>query len=289
MPGNALTFDVEDWNQLVEWKLTGAMPACSPRVVALTRSILEVLDRAGVRATFFVLAQVARAAPPLVREVQAAGHEVASHGWSHALVYRQTREAFARETRDAKTLLEDITGAPVCGYRAAEFSVTRASLWALDVLAELGFQYDSSVFPIAGSRYGIADAPLAPYTVRTASGAALVEVPLTACEWAGRRWPVGGGGYFRLFPYGVTRAALARVNARGRPAVVYLHPYEFSAEPLRLAARAWRGRLAAARYTVFHNFNRQANRHRFERLLRDFHFTPIAEMLQNGCADAAVL
>jgi polysaccharide deacetylase family protein (PEP-CTERM system associated) len=286
---NALSVDVEDWNQLVEWKLTGSMPACSDRVVRQTTQMLETLERYGVRATFFVLAHVARAFPALVRAIHDGGHEVASHGWSHVLVYRQTRDEFARETRAAKALLEDTIGAPITGYRAAEFSVTRASLWALDVLAEQGFRYDSSIFPIEGRRYGIPDAPRAPFRLTTASGTDLVEVPLTVCEWAGRQWPVGGGGYFRLFPYTVTQRALARVNALGRPAVVYLHPYEFSREPLRVTGVPWRRRLAGARYTVFHNFNRQAYRRRFERLLADFEFGPIAGLLQHGHQNAAVL
>lgn len=286
---NALSVDVEDWNQLVEWKLTGRLPACSDRVVRLTTQMLETLDRHGVRATFFVLAPVARAYPALVRAIHASGHEVASHGWSHVLVYRQRRDEFAAETRDSKALLEDTIGAPITGYRAAEFSVTRASLWALDVLAELGFQYDSSIFPIAGRRYGIPDAPQAPFRITTAAGADLVEVPLTVCEWAGRYWPVGGGGYFRLFPYRVTRNALARVNELGRPAVVYLHPYEFSHEPLRVSEVPWRRRLTGARYMVFHNLNRQAYRRRFERLLADFEFEPIAGLLQHGYQNAALL
>ncbi|HEV3139783.1 MAG TPA: DUF3473 domain-containing protein [Vicinamibacterales bacterium] len=279
---NALTFDVEDWNQLVEWKLTGTMPECSSLVVGLTHDILETLSRHNVRATFFVLAHVARAFPALVRDIHAASHEVGSHGWSHRLVYRQTRDEFASETRDAKALIEDVIGAPIAGYRAAEFSITDASRWALDVLAETGFMYDSSIFPIAGRRYGIPDAPLAAHRVRTASGAEITELPMTVVEWGSRRLPVGGGGYFRLLPYAATRAAIARVNASGRPAVLYFHPYEFSEARLSPRVTAWRQYLASGRYSIFHNFNRRTNRKRFERLLADCRLVPAVEIVQRG-------
>lgn len=286
---NALTFDVEDWHQLVGQRLTGKPWPCSERVVRQTHDILEMLEGAGIRATFFVLASVAQTFPSLVRDIQADGHEVASHGWSHRLVYRQSRREFADETARSKVLLEDIAGTRVTGYRAAEFSVTRQSRWALDVLAELGFEYDSSVFPIDGRRYGIGDAPLAPHAITTHSGAGIVEVPMTAFDYAGRRWPVGGGGYFRLMPYRVTRAAIARVNRERRPAVVYFHPYEFAAEPLRLPVPPWQRYVTSARYTWLHNINRGANRRRFTRLLRDFRFGPISELLPHGRTDQAVL
>ena len=281
-PVNALTFDVEDWHQLVEWKLTGTLPPCSPNVVGLTHDILDALSRHGVRATFFVLAHVARAFPSLVRDIHAAGHEVASHGWSHRLIYRQTREEFATETHDAKALLQDVIGAPVVGYRAAEFSITEASRWALDILAETGFAYDSSIFPVAGRRYGIPGAPLAAHRVRTASGTEITELPMSVVEWGSRRFPIGGGGYFRVLPYVVTRAAIARVNAAGRPAVLYFHPYEFSAARLMPKVTTWRQYLASGRFLIFHNVNRRANRRRFERLLGDCRFVPAAEIVQRA-------
>ncbi|MGE0444246.1 MAG: DUF3473 domain-containing protein [Vicinamibacterales bacterium] len=285
---NALTFDVEDWHQLVGTRLTGTTQPCSPHCVEQTREILATLADAGVHATFFVLANVAETYPALIREIQAAGHEVASHGWSHRRVYTQDRAEFAAETARSKALLEDILGAPVAGYRAAEFSITAASRWALDVLAELGFRYDSSIFPIRGGRYGIEGAPLAPHRVRVAAGD-IVEVPMTAVEWRGRRWPVGGGGYFRLMPYALTRAAIASVNAAGRGAVIYFHPYEFSRAHLRLALPAWHQYVTGARYSVLHNFNRGTNRRRFARLLREFRFQTISAILDHGPANQEVL
>jgi polysaccharide deacetylase family protein (PEP-CTERM system associated) len=278
---NALTFDIEDWHQLVEWKLNGTLPACSPNVLPQTHDILEMLAARGVRATFFILGLVAKAHPALVRDIASAGHEVGSHGWSHELIYRQRRDRFAEETRDSKALLEDIMSAPIQGYRAAEFSITEQSRWALDVLAEAGFAYDSSIFPIQGRRYGIPGTPLGPHTVRTAAGD-LVEVPLTAVERGNRRWPVGGGGYFRILPYAITRAAIEDVNAAGRSAIVYFHPYEFSRAALVPRLSSFGRYVSGARYVVFHNMNRGRNRQRFLRLLADFRFVPIADLINHG-------
>jgi polysaccharide deacetylase family protein (PEP-CTERM system associated) len=278
---NALTFDIEDWHQLVEWKLNGTMPACSRHVIAQTHDILEMLAERGVRATFFVLGLVAQAYPTLVREISAAGHEIGSHGWSHELVYRQRREQFAAETRRAKALLEDTVGGRIRGYRAAEFSITAASRWALDVLAETGFTYDSSIFPIQGRRYGIPGTPLAPHTIRTGAGDVL-EVPLTAVKKGSRAWPVGGGGYFRLLPYAVTRGAIEQVNAAGRAAVVYFHPYEFSRARLVPRLTSPVRYVSGARYVVFHNVNRGTNRRRFLRLLSDFRFAPVVDVIAHG-------
>ncbi len=290
MVPNALTFDVEDWHQLVGQRITGTPWPCSERAVAQTHEILAFLDDAGVKGTFFILASVAQTFPDLVRRIHAEGHEIGSHGWSHRLVYRQTPAEFATETQRSKALLEDIVGAEVRGYRAAEFSITAASRWALDVLAGLGFTYDSSIFPIRGGRYGIPESPLVPYRVRGGDGASIIEVPMTAVDWCRRRWAVGGGGYFRLMPYAVTRAAIARVNDARRGAVIYFHPYEFTREPLRLPLPPWQRYISSARYTWLHNVNRGANRRRFVRLLREFRFEPIWEILKNdGCPDQTVL
>jgi polysaccharide deacetylase family protein (PEP-CTERM system associated) len=278
---NYLTFDIEDWHQLVEWTLNGSRGQCSPHVIAQTRDILETLAARGIRATFFILGLVAEAHPSLVREIAAAGHEVGSHGWSHELIYRQSRDQFTEETRRSKAVLEDTLGTRIDGYRAAEFSITTASLWALEVLAECGFTYDSSIFPVAGRRYGIDGTPLTPHAVGS-SARTLTEVPLTAAQWRGRRWPVGGGGYFRLFPYALTRAAVQQANAEGRAANIYFHPYEFSRDLLIPSLTSAGRYLASGRYVVLHNVNRNLNRRRFARLLRDFQFAPIIEVLNRG-------
>ncbi len=280
-PPNALTFDIEDWHQLVEWKIAGALPACSSHVLRQTYDILEMLASRDLKATFFILALVARAYPGLVRDIAAAGHEIGSHGWSHRLVYRQTPAEFAIETRDAKALLENILGTPIAGYRAAEFSITDESKWALDILAESGFRYDSSIFPVRTRRYGIDGAPQGVHRVKTSSGAEIIELPLTVAHWGDRLYPVGGGGYFRLMPYSVTRSAIARVNAEGRPAVLYFHPYEFSSAWLlpQLSVGQY---LRGGRYIVLHNVNRRRNRRRFQRLLGECRFVPAAEIIQRA-------
>ena len=279
---NALTFDVEDWHQLVEWKLTGSLPACGDGVVRQTEDILAMLAAAGVSATFFMLGLVVRQHPHLVRRIQDAGHEIGSHGLSHVLVYRQSRAEFARETIEAKKALEDVTGAAVLGYRAAEFSVTEKSLWALEVLAEAGFTYDSSIFPIQGERYGIPNHPLTVQRVATPAGD-IMEIPMTAVEWRGRRWPVGGGGYFRLFPQALTHAAIRKANAEGRPAILYFHPYEFSRDVLMPRLTRAAQFAAGARYLLFHNFNRHRNRRGFQRLLAEMGpFTLMKEIAAHG-------
>ena len=236
-----------------------------------TARVLELLGDSGVRATFFVLGWVAERSPSLVRRIADAGHEVACHGYSHQLIYRQAPEEFERETRLSKQILEDAVGRPVCGYRAASYSITRDSLWALDVLLDAGFTYDSSIFPIRHDRYGIPGAPEAPTRVPAPSGRSIVEFPLSVARWAGLSVPVAGGGYFRLFPYGVTQAGLRQLNARGQPAVFYLHPWEIDAEQPRIQA-GWLSR--------FRHYN---NLHRFEprlrRLLGDFRFSTMAEVL----------
>jgi polysaccharide deacetylase family protein (PEP-CTERM system associated) len=280
---NALTIDLEDWRQLAHRKITGQFIRPTADVVTETDFLLELLARAGVRATFFVLGNVAEAYPGLICRIDAACHEIASHGLTHTLVYRQSIAEFRAETRRAKALLEDTIGRPVVGYRAAEFSITIRSWSALQVLAEEGFRYDSSVFPIAGRRYGVGSAPLGPHTVTTSGGARIVEFPPTAVVWCGRRWPIAGGGYFRVLPYAVTRAALRRVNAEERPGVVYLHPYEFAPDRLTVPVRSRTVRrlMVYLRYGILHNLGRQRIRERFERLLADFQFAPIREVLHN--------
>lgn len=288
---NGLSIDVEDWRQLVRWKMTGEVVPPGPEVVEEMEYLLRVLAARGVQATFFVLANIAATFPDLVRRIRDEGHEVGSHGWSHSLVYRQTPEAFERETVRARDLLEAVTGRPPRGYRAAEFSVTRASWWALDVLARTGFEYDSSVFPIAGRRYGVPDAPLAPYLLPTAEGRRIVEVPMTAVERLGRRWPAAGGGYLRLFPYAVTAGAIREVNRQGRPAIVYAHPYEFAPRALRppVAPRTWAAYKMLARNAVVHNLARGRIRGRFERLLDEFSFCPIERLIADVDRNPAIL
>lgn len=237
---NAMTVDVEEHFQVSafdgvvsreDWE---RLPS---RVERNTARLLDLLTASDVRATFFVLGWVARRHPALVRRIAEAGHELGCHGWEHELVYRQTPQAFADETRRAKSMIEQASGRRVAGYRAASFSITRRSLWALDVLADCGFAYDSSVFPVVHDRYGIPGAPRSFYRVRTASGAPLVEAPPSTLRVAGLTLPAAGGGYLRLLPCWWTRWAVSRLNRReGLPVVVYVHPWELDPDQPRVRA-----------------------------------------------------
>lgn len=272
---NAMTIDVEDYFHVAA--LADSIPRSSwdhmeYRAESSTRRLLRVFEESQVKATFFVLGWVARRSPGLVREIQAAGHEIASHGWSHKLVFNQTQQEFRQETRDSKALLEDITGAPVQGYRASTYSITRRSLWALDILCELGFRYDSSIFPIRHDVYGIPDASTRPGVVAAPSGGNIVEFPMSTARIAGMKLPVSGGGYFRLLPYWLTRAGLRSLNQREqRPFVFYLHPWEVDPEQPVIKARL----LSRLR----HYTNLSRTEQRLRRLMSEFRFAPVGTVL----------
>jgi polysaccharide deacetylase family protein (PEP-CTERM system associated) len=286
---NAMTVDVEDYFHVSAFAATidrSAWDTCEYRVEANTNRLLQLFADRGVSATFFMLGWVARRSPHLVRAIQRSGHEVASHGMSHKLVYGQSREEFTNETAEAKALLEDLTGEAIAGYRAASYSITKKSLWALDVLCELGFKYDSSIFPIRHDVYGIPDAPTAPAPMRTPSGASIVEFPMSTVDMLGVRVPVSGGGYFRLLPYSLTRAGLKRLNIRWkRPFVFYLHPWEIDTGQPRMVS-GW-----LSRFRHYTNIGRCEAR--LDRLLAEFPFTTmncvltdlglLEQPLQNAC------
>lgn len=269
---NAFSIDVEDYfhvEALASAIDRSRWDTLEYRAEANTRRVLDILSQEKVRATFFILGWVAKRSPQLVRDIHAAGHEVACHGLTHQTVYTQTPDVFRAETREAKQRLEDATGAPVRGYRAATYSITARSLWALDILEELGFRYDSSIFPIRHDLYGIPGSPR--FAHRVASGA-LLEVPITTVEYMGQRLPAGGGGYFRLLPYALFRAAVRRVNARdGQAAVFYCHPWEIDPGQPRVA-----GISAKSKFRHYTNLDRMEGRLRH--LLRDFRWGRMDEV-----------
>src|SRR5690606_25165323 len=199
-------------------------------------------------------------------------HEVACHGLTHQLVYRQTPEVFREETSRSKQMHEDLIGAPVLGYRAASYSMTAQSLWAQDILCELGFQYDSSIFPIVHDRYGIPGASTRPGPIHSPSGAQIVEFPLSTKRILGRPVPVAGGGYFRLLPYWFTRWALAALNREAQPFIFYLHPWEIDPDQPRFKA----SRLSRFR----HYTNLGVCEQRLTRLIRQFKFTTVKDVLR---------
>ncbi|HET7435894.1 MAG TPA: DUF3473 domain-containing protein [Thermoanaerobaculia bacterium] len=254
-----VTLDVEDWPQST-WDRS--LPI-SDRAARNTERVLDILASTGRSATLFVLGKFAEKFPALVRRMHAEGHEIASHGYGHVEIFSQTREEFSEDIRRSKSFLEDLIGEPVVGYRAPDFSIIRSSLWALEVLAELGFRYDSSIYPIAHSRYGIADWPIDPVQVKLPTGATIVELPIATVNVAGRRIPIGGGGYHRLFPWPVIAWAMRRLAREERPFVAYCHPYEF--DPGEFAALPFRVPL---RTRLHQGLGRGRLRGRFTRMVR---------------------
>lgn len=272
---NAMSVDVEDYFHVSVFEDTvprASWPQMPSRVCANTERLLDIFDEFSVRSTFFVLGWVAERYPHLVREIAARGHEVASHGYAHRLVYSQTPAAFREDVRRAKSVLEDASGAEIGGYRAPSFSVTARSLWALEVLIEEGHWYDASIFPIRHDRYGIPQSPRHPYCVQRDSGS-LTEMPGSTVRIGSVNLPIAGGGYFRILPYAWTRWGISRVNrVEQQGAVFYLHPWEIDPEQPRLSA----GLLG--RFRHYRNLHKTESRLRA--LLTDFSFGTVASLLR---------
>lgn len=266
---NILTIDVEDYFQVTNFEVDirrEDWPSFPSRVVDSTRRLLRLLAEGDVRATFFVLGYVAEHHPQLVREIDAAGHEIGSHSYWHRLIYNLTPAEFRQDLRRSRDVLQDLLGKPVTAFRAPSFSITNRSQWALEILAEEGFTVDSSVFPIYHNRYGIPDA--APYPVAHEFPAGqLWEFPLSVCRLGHRvNLPISGGGYFRLLPIGITEKLLRYVNeSTNRPFVFYIHPWEFDPEQPRVRAGTWLQRFR-------HYVNLTKTESKFERLLGSFRF-----------------
>lgn len=260
---NAFTIDVEDYFQVSalephfpreKWD---SVPC---RVERNVERILALLERHEAKATFFTLGWLAERYPALIRRIADAGHEIASHGYGHQRASALTPEAFSADIVLAKAVLEDISGQAVHGYRAPSFSIGLGTLWAHDCIAEAGYRYSSSVYPVKHDHYGIPDAPRFPWRLENG----LVEVPVSTMRWLGRNWPAGGGGFFRLLPYQVSRWQIAKVNREdGRSAIFYFHPWEIDPEQPRV-------REASAKTRFRHYINLERTERRLERLLADF-------------------
>ena len=271
---NAMTIDVEDYFQVsafddhvprAQWS------GFESRVCRNTERLLEIFERARVTATFFVLGWTAEHFPHLVRAIRSGGHELASHSYSHRLVYSMTPDEFREDLRRAQDAIHAASGTLVRGYRAPSYSITRESLWALDVLASEGYEYDSSIYPIRHDRYGIPDWPREIHVLSRA-GSALWELPGSTVRWMGMNLPVGGGGYFRLLPYEWTRRGVAWLNqVERRPAIFYLHPWEIDPEQPRIPV----GGVSRFR----HYCNLAKTEARLERLLDEFSFGPIRNVI----------
>ena len=262
---NALSVDVEDWFHVGAFERTisrSSWDGLTHRVERNTDAVLALFAEAGVSATFFTLGWVAERYPALMRRVADAGHEVASHGYDHARVFTLSPEAFRADLRRSRALLEDASGQRVIGYRAPSFSIDQRTPWAHAILAEEGYRYSSSVAPIRHDHYGWSESPR--FAWRPVVGSDLLELPVTTAEFGGRRLAAGGGGFFRLLPYGFSRWAIRQVNGRQkRPAIIYFHPWEIDPDQPRVAGAPLRSRLR-------HYSNLSVMADKLRRLTRDF-------------------
>lgn len=266
---NYLTIDVEDYFQVAAFEKVispSTWQNYPSRVEQNTRKILDLFDIHGVKGTFFIVGWTAERFPGLVKDIIARGHEIGCHSYLHQKIYTQTPEEFREDTKKAKDILEQASGRAVVGYRAPTYSITKKSLWSLDILQELGFKWDSSIFPIVHDNYGIPDAPRFAYTLPEHN---MVEYPISTALFLGRRIPVAGGGYFRIFPYWFTKIALARINKdEQQPFIFYLHPWEVDPEQPRIHQAGVKSRFR-------HYRNLACTEKRLHCLLQDFKFRPI--------------
>jgi polysaccharide deacetylase family protein (PEP-CTERM system associated) len=271
---NALTIDLEDYYQVTAFARENKpqeWDSHASRVEGNTERILELLANVSCRATFFCLGWVAEKYPALIRRVSDQGHEIACHSHLHRLVYSMTPAEFREDTHRAKGILEGIGGHQVRGYRAPSFSITRGSTWAFEILGELGFSYDSSIFPVRHPSYGMPDAPRFPFIVDTPSGP-LVEFPMPTLSFAGRRAPFGGGAYLRLLPEWYARWAIRFINqSEKQPVCVYLHPWELDTKQPRMAGSP------SAR--LRHYFGLGSVERKLNHLVKDFEFEPLGELV----------
>jgi polysaccharide deacetylase family protein (PEP-CTERM system associated) len=275
-PPNALTVDVEDYYHVSAFEpyiRRADWEHHESRVVANTHRVLELFEKHEVRATFFVLGWVAERFPQLVRDISRHGHELGCHSYAHRLIYQMTPDEFHADLVRARDAIQEAAGMPVLSYRAPSFSITRQSLWALDILAEEGIRFDSSVFPVYHDRYGIPDAKPEVHRIDTPSGP-LWEFPPSVIRLGPVNLPVSGGGYFRLYPLVCTAWSLRRIHRRhGRPFVFYVHPWELDPQQprLKLASRLSRFR---------HYVNLASTERKLDMLLSQFAFAPMGEVIK---------
>lgn len=271
-----MTVDVEDYYHVSAFNAVisrAQWPDYPSRVVQNTHRILEIFQRHQIQATFFVLGWVAEREPNLVKDIMHDGHEIASHGFSHQLVYQQPPEVFREETHKSKSILEDICSREITGYRAASYSITERSLWALDILGELGFKWDSSIFPVFHDNYGIPSSPRRPYQIKLSNGEPITEFPLTTASVFGLRIPAAGGGYFRQFPYFLSRWLFDRAGKQhGSGQIFYMHPWEIDTDQPQIEGAGWKSSIRHYR-----NIDKFASR--LESLIEQFDFGTVSEVL----------
>jgi polysaccharide deacetylase family protein (PEP-CTERM system associated) len=283
-PINGLSVDVEDWFQVGAFENVISRDdwgGLNDRVDRNCDRILGMFAEAGVKGTFFTLGWVAERHGALMRRIAGEGHEVASHGWDHERVFRMDAKGFARDLERSRKVIEDAAGVAVKGYRAPSFSIDARTPWAFDVLADQGYAYSSSVAPVAHDHYGWREAPR--FAFHPLAGSDLMEIPVTTAVLAGRRLAAGGGGFFRVLPYGFSRWAIRQVNRQhGRPAVFYFHPWEIDPEQPRVAGATLRSRLR-------HYTNLDAMAGKLRLLIREFAWGRMDEVAAREAAGALAL
>jgi len=278
-PVNAMTVDVEEYFQVSAFEgliSRSDWANIDGRVTSSVDIVLDLFADAGISATFFTLAWVAERHPMMIRKIVELGHELASHGCDHTRASTQTRAAFRADVRASKDLLEDIGGAQVLGYRAASYSINAENLWALEELSEAGYRYSSSIYPVRHDLYGMPDAPRFPFRL---SQAGILEVPVSTVPVLGRNIPFGGGGYFRLFPYRLSRWGIDQINRNDhQPAVFYFHPWEVDPGQPRVPGASWRTRFR-------HYLNLDSMQTRLRRLSNDYRWDRMDRIfIPNGAA-----
>jgi len=273
MKTNILTIDVEEYFQVENFKKVvrfSDWEKHESRVVQNTEKVLDILREKNVKITFFVLGWIAERFPQLVKKIHSEGHEIASHGYAHKLIYQQSQQEFREDLKKSKNILEKIIGEPVIGYRAPNYSITGKSIWAIDILMEEGFRYDSSTFPIHHDRGGLPDGKRFAHKICNHKRH-LWEFPISVNRIFNQNIPFSGGGYLRLLPYGFVKQSIKAINSHGHPAIIYLHPWEFDPEQPRIKTNY----ISEFRHYV----NIEKTEQKLKALLTDFNFKPVKELL----------
>ncbi len=271
---NAMTVDLEDWHHSIDSIPFSDWDKYESRVEVNTHKILDLFNKEKISATFFILGYIAEKYPALVKEIASLGHEIATHGNAHQLVYRQSPQEFREDLKRAIGVIENISQQKILGYRAPYWTITKESYWALDILLEEGLKYDSSIFPMKTYLYGIPDAPLYPYIVKENNGNKLIEFPPSVITFMGVKIPVGGGFYMRLLPSWLIRAGFKKINKEAHSTIVYIHPPEFDPQKPRLKLPLME--------RILHYYNLDVMEGKIKSLVSEFKFGTVKELLNSS-------
>jgi polysaccharide deacetylase family protein (PEP-CTERM system associated) len=270
---NAMTVDLEDWHHSIDSIPFEDWDKYESRVEANTHKILELFKQHNINATFFILGYIAEKYPSLIKEISSLGHEIATHGHAHRLVYRQTPQEFREDLKRAIGVIENTAQQKVLGYRAPYWTITKESYWALDILQEEGIKYDSSIFPMKTYLYGIPDAPLYPYVVKENNGNKLIEFPPSVIKIMGVKIPVAGGFYMRLLPSWIIRSGIKKINKENQSTIMYIHPPEF--DPQKPVIKM------PFMEKILHYYNLDVMEGKIKSLIAEFKFGTIRELLSS--------